>query len=93
MSRCLEYGEVQEIPFHFFGSNYNRDSDGFLLVDQDLYLKELSVQDLDLSHEHETLAPEQQTAFNKYTSVINYQRKKIDRVVTSSFAAESLVRS
>ena len=73
MSHCLEYGEVQELPFRFLGSNYNRDSDGLLLVDQDHYLKELSVPDLDLSHltKHETLAPEQQTTFRSITSKIN----------------------
>ena len=46
MRNKLKYGSVEKLPFRFLGSNYRKEQDGSIIIDQQHYVEALEIPDL-----------------------------------------------
>ena len=74
MEKRLKYGEVQKLPGRHLGINIRRDENGDFLLDQDHYIRELEIPNMDSLrgvNKADILSPGWQTTFRSLASKLN----------------------
>merc|ERR1719210_2201458 len=91
MAEKFDYGEIQQLPIRFLGINISQDQEGDITLDQEHYVKDLEVPDMDeiKSLNKLDILPE------KFQSIFRSLASKINMLALSSrpdfaFAAKYL---
>ena len=74
MAQVLKYGEVQDLPTRYLGMNVRRGEDGSIILDQNHYVKEIEVPDLEQVKslkKADKLPPGLQSVFRSLASKLN----------------------
>ena len=74
MAQVLKYGEVQDLPTRYLGMNVRRGEDGSIILDQNHYVKEIEVPDLEQVKslkKADKLPPRLQSVFRSLASKLN----------------------
>ena len=80
MEQKLSYGEVERLPSRFLGINISRSENGDIVLDQDHYVKDLDIPDVEaVKHLHK-----QDLLSNRFQSVFRSVASKINMLALSS---------
>ena len=74
MRNKLKYGSVEKLPFRFLGSNYRKEQDGSIIIDQQHYVEALEIPDLSemtKMSKKEVLPDQLQSVFRSLASKLN----------------------